>query len=274
MDHRKRGLSFACIVSLLSLCVASVLVAQQATSSKEPPLTNQDVVKLCKLGLGDEVVIAKINQAPEVQFQLDVDSLANLKQQGVSKAVIEAMLKRASAPASAPSPAPAAGGTGGAGTLPSVGEEGVWLKTSQGEIRLSSVLGDASVTSVVVAALVFLDFPGLKAEVRISDRRPQIVVKSSKNPRGRIFLVRADIDEDDNVRSVKIGRASMFGVKSWTSPDKDWTVECDVAEIKPGTWELTPKTDLKPGEYGLLFRAGFGGQLAPNQGELFDFGVD
>lgn len=52
------------------------------------------------------------------------------------------------------------------------------------------------------------------------------------------------------------------------------TAECDVQEVEPGVWQMTPKADLKPGEYGLLFRGGFLGTLAATQGELFDFGVD
>jgi hypothetical protein len=47
-----------------------------------------------------------------------------------------------------------------------------------------------------------------------------------------------------------------------------------VKEIKPGLWEMTPRADLKKGEYGVLFRGGFLGNLGAEQGELFDFGVD
>lgn len=60
----------------------------------EKPLTNADVVKLWKLALGEDVVIAKINQAAEVDFRLESDDLANLKKAGVSSKVIAAMLDR------------------------------------------------------------------------------------------------------------------------------------------------------------------------------------
>ena len=63
-------------------------------------------------------------------------------------------------------------------------------------------------------------------------------------------------------------------MKSWSTPDSDWTIECDVKEFQPGLWEMAPKKDLKKGEYGVLFRGGFLGNLGAEQGELFDFGVD
>jgi hypothetical protein len=73
---------------------AAGVATPTAAPAAEAPLTNADVVKLCKLDLGDEVVIAKINEAKAVHFTLGTDSLVALKQDGVSKDVIAAMLKR------------------------------------------------------------------------------------------------------------------------------------------------------------------------------------
>jgi len=261
-----------------ALVSPAVLVAQETK-----PLTNEDVVKLSKAGLGDDVVIAKINQAPQVDFKLDTDSLIALKQQGVSKEVIEAMLKRATAP-TAPGTGevpPAGGGSLGA---PAAGpassraftaqeEEGVILRTADKTITLQSIQGDLSTVYAFAAFLLYLDFPGLQAEARIADKRPTLIVRSKKSPRGRVFLVRAEQDKDDKVRSVKVGKAGMFGGKSWSSPDPDWVIACDVQDVGGGTWELTPKADLSPGEYGVLFRGGITGMLGEGA-ELFDFGVD
>lgn len=254
--------------------------AQQASLTAEAPLTNADVVKLCKLELGDEVVIAKINQAKVVDFKLDTDNLVVLKQDGVSKDVIAAMLKRTSAPQAQSGSAadPARGYSAGPGGVqPGVsnaGDEGVLLRTTQGEHRLQSVQGDLSTTWAYVTTLFFLDFPGLKADVRIADRRPTVVVRSSKSPKGRVFLVKCESNKKDNDRSVKVGKSRMFSQKSWSTPDSDWTVDFDTKELSNNTWEMTPKKDLQPGEYGVLFRGGFYGILGGTQGELFDFGVD
>lgn len=239
-------------------------------ASDEAPLSNADVVKLSKLGLGDDLVLAKINQARKVDFALDTDSLVKLKEQGVSGSVIQAMLKRASPPLPEPLPAPSTVAAGGAAAT----EEGVWLRTSQDEVRLESVQGDFSTTYAVVTVLMFLDFPGLQAELRINDPRPALSVRISKNPRGRVFLVKCESNKKDNNRSVKVGKSSPFGMKSWSSPDGDWTIEFESREVAPGQWELKPKQDLPKGEYGLLFRGGFAGTLGAERAELYDFGVD
>lgn len=251
---------------------AAGVPASVAATAAEAPLTNADVVKLCKLDLGDEVVIAKINQAKVVDFKLDTDSLVALKQEGASKDVIAAMLKRTTAGGGAGSGSPGLAGAAGTGGVPT--NEGVWLRTPSGEVAMRSVQGDFSTTYAFVTVLFFLDFPGLHADFRITDPRPTVVVRSTKDLRGRVFLVKAESNKKDKTRSVKVGKASPFGMKSWSSPDSDWTVECDVKELQPGLWEMTPKKDLKKGEYGVLFRGGFLGNLGAEQGELFDFGVD
>lgn len=248
------------------LLLALPVLAQPA---KDAILTNPEVVKLCKLDLGDEVVISKINQAKYVDFKLETDDLAKLKAQGVSKAVIAAMLKRATAVTSnAPVVAPL-------GSATTVADEGVFFRSGGKEVRLQSTQGDLSSTWAYVTVLRFLDFPGLKADFRSADRRPTLVIHSAKNPKGRIFLVKCESNKKTSNRSVKIGKAGYGGTtSSWSSPDSDWTVEFDTKEGTGNYWEITPKKDLKPGEYGILFRGGFAGLLLAGQGELFDFGVD
>lgn len=253
--------------------------AQQQVSVGEAALTNEDIVRLSKMGLGDEVAIAKINQAQNVDFKLDTSNLITLKSEGVSKAVIAAMLKRTSASQGQSASSPAGSGGGANYARPSwaptnPGDEGVILRTTQGETRLQSVQGDISTTFAVVTELLFLDFPGLKADVRITDPRPTIVVHCSKSPRGRVFLVRCKQNSNDSNRSVKLGKSGMFSQKSWSTPDRDWLIAFDMKELPNNTWEITPKQDMKQGEYGVLFKGGFSGMLESTGGELFDFGVD
>lgn len=256
---------------LLILLVLFVSTLGMAQGAREVPLSNEEVVNLCKLDLGDEVVIAKINQAKSVDFKLEISDLTKLKAEGVTKPVIAAMLTRATAPKAAP------GGPAGfiPGSSANTPEEGVFMRRAGKEVRMQSVQGDRSTTWAYVVMLTFLDFPGLHADLRTTERRPTIIIQSSKNPRGRIFLVKCESNKKDNNRSVKIGKAGFGGgSKSWSSPDSDWTAEFDTKEVSSTYWELTPKRDLEPGEYGILYKGGFLGMLSGEQGELFDFGVD
>lgn len=75
---------------------STVLPTNHAASTPaEKPLTNDDVISLVKLDLGDDIVIAKIQQAPAEALDVSTDGLVRLKQAGIGKAVIDAMLKRA-----------------------------------------------------------------------------------------------------------------------------------------------------------------------------------
>jgi hypothetical protein len=82
----------------------SVSIAGSSAAAKTPgALTNNDVVTLTKAGLGEQIVLSKIAQAQAVDFDTSVDALVNLQKAGVSKAAIDAMIKRSSAvPAAAP----------------------------------------------------------------------------------------------------------------------------------------------------------------------------
>ena len=81
--------SAALLLGPAGLVVSS---GQQPAADSAAPLTNTDVVKLLKAGLGDAVVVAKIRDTKSVAFDLGTDGLIALKKQGVSDAVIQAML--------------------------------------------------------------------------------------------------------------------------------------------------------------------------------------
>ncbi|HEX7677202.1 MAG TPA: hypothetical protein VF713_03700 [Thermoanaerobaculia bacterium] len=67
------------------------------SSHKKKPqkaLTNEDVIKLVKAEMGDKVIIDKINASPGDKLDTSTDALIRLKKAGVSKAIIDAMIKR------------------------------------------------------------------------------------------------------------------------------------------------------------------------------------
>lgn len=71
--------------------------SRSSPSPKEKPLTNEAVLAMLRAELGDELVIAKIQQAPVESLDVSPEALVKLKQQGVSKAVLDAMIKRVGA---------------------------------------------------------------------------------------------------------------------------------------------------------------------------------
>ena len=229
------------------------------TKYQEAPLGNADIIKLTKLDLGDEVVIAKINQAKIVKFDLGTDALIDLKKNGVSKDVISAMLKISTSRPQA---------TSGA-SINSV-PTSVFLKSSTGEIKLAPYRGETKLVHAFVTVLRFQEYPSMSAKIRINDPRPSILVPLQEDPkRSMAYLVKLESDQKSDTRSLKIGQGMMGAMSGLVgndqdggSPDSEWTVPYEASEDSPGMWRIVPKSNLVSGEYGYYYR-----------GVLYDFGV-
>ena len=255
----------ACAAALL--LALSGMASAQAPATSSAPLTNDDVVKMAKMGFGSDLIEAKINQAPAVNFKLEVDDLSKLKSAGVSQAVISAMLKRSSGGGA---PATAGPGPGSQPNMP-YGARGysdlgrVKLVTANGgSFDLRAIGGTMSTTFAYVTTLMHANFPGEKADIRIQDKHPTLIIRSPNSPKGHFYLVSAEVDSKDSTRSVKMGNSKFFGVKNVGAPDSDTQMPFDVVAEGTDTWRLTPTKDLKPGEYGLW----------SSMSEMFDFGID
>jgi hypothetical protein len=247
------------IVMLAACVVAGTAWAGDA----EKPLDNAEIIKLSKLEMGDSVIIAKIKSAPAVNFATGTDDLVKLKEAGVSKSVIAALLDR-SAPA-----APARSGGGGNGTQGSGGA--VTLVAKDKTVALESSDGDVkTIVAPFVGMRRFIIFPEVEAGVRTTDRKPSVTVASDKDPRKFYWMVKVDQDKDpeDMNRSIDVESPGMWGGVMSSAPDDDTLIKCDIQEEKPGVWRFTPLKELKPGEYGLYL--GKGEMTA----SLYDFGVD
>jgi len=262
------GLRRAVCAAALLFAVAGMSLAA-APSASAPPMTNNDVVKMAKLGFGSQVIEAKIDQARAVDFKLEVDDLGKLKAAGVSQSVISAMLRRsADAPAttaaeSASASQPMMPGPNGAPVYSDIGRVKLLAK-DHNAVDLRAIGGSMSTTVAYVTTLMHANFPGEKADVRIQDKRPTLLIKSPNSPKGHFYLVSIEVDSKDGVRSVKMGNSRFFGVKNAGAPDSDNQIQYDVVAEGADTWRLTPTKDLHPGEYGLW----------SSMVELYDFGID
>jgi len=67
----------------------------ETSTSAEKPLNNDDVVALIKVGLGEDLIISKIQQAPFETFDVTTDALIKMKTEGISNTILNAMIKRA-----------------------------------------------------------------------------------------------------------------------------------------------------------------------------------
>ena len=166
--------------------------------------------------------------------------------------------------------------TPAAGPTPEQGLVGVVLSTKDKDVRLEPLPGSMGATYAFVTALIFASFPEKHASVRINDAQPAIHAKIGVNPKGRLYLVKLEVNERTNNRSVKIGHSGFGSFSGMQSPDEKWTVPVTMLQGAPGDWTLTPSAPLVPGEYGLYTGPGavMNSQPGASGGELYDFGVD
>jgi hypothetical protein len=185
---------FSLVFAILLLAAAAGTVSAQQPAGGEAALTNAEVVKLTKLDLGDELVIAKVNQAVAVNFDLSPDGIAKLKNNGVSKEIITAMLKRATTPIQQPQPAYLA-----AQNMRLFSPE-VRLRSKDGEIELVGRHGEQHFIYFIFGAVNYYNYPGAASKVLMKDQRPVILAHLQDDPKDRqgrnvAFLVKLEPDK-------------------------------------------------------------------------------
>lgn len=259
---------------LLGAVLAATIVSAGAVwaAEAEKPLDNAEIVKLTKLEMGDDVIIAKIKAASTVQFATTTDDLVKLKSAGVSKAVMAAMVDRTNAgsAAHAASGAAAAGSAGAMGVASGISS--VTLVAKDGTTTLKPIEGEVkTIVAPFVGFKRFIVFDELAATVRTKDRKPSITIAAAADPsHGGYWFVKLDqdTDEEDKNRGMDVESPGMWGGSLSSAPDDDFKIKCEKAEEKPGVWRFTPIKDLKPGEYGVYVGKG------EQTGIVYDFGVD
>lgn len=243
------------------------IVLQSRNARAEEILRNDDVLKMVSAGLSEEVIVAKIREAPQVDFQLTTDELIALRKAGVTDRVVNAMLDR-SKPALRTPVHPVTTAT-----------TGVSLKVAEGIFPLQMVTGNVSPGWYSA----FMNYPGLQATIRTRDKRPVLLVNCPSAPAvGDYFFAKLDRDKRRGDRSLKIGQAiRRAGAPGGSlAPDSSWVLPFDVQEEGPGVWRVTLKSDLAPGEYGWYVNLPSSEYMQPalnscfGGGRIFDFGVD
>src|SRR5437016_5495612 len=103
-----RRISKVAILLCTLVAWAGILPAGGQDGGKKK-MTNQDVMDMFSMGLGEDVILEKIRTAPETDFATDLEALKALKAAHVSDPVIRTMINpKAAAAATASAAAPAA----------------------------------------------------------------------------------------------------------------------------------------------------------------------
>ena len=272
--------------------IACVLLASPARS-QEPGkrFTNQDVIEMAKLGLSDDVIVAKIRAvsgtgAEAASFDTSVDGLRVLKAASVSDAVIKVMINPAPPPA--PIAAAASPMTLDANLPPP--EVGVYWKDGS---NFTLIQGRALDQTKVggKAGSYFTDgmrnqhwdayLDGPKSDNIVKERRPAFYLYV---PDGSDALDYAliTLNKKSNRREFQVGSfGGVTGGKSGVKHDK--VVDFKAEHVGIRTYRLTLAADLKPGEYAFFMGTGTSSTMSGAKGgnrsggaasgRIYDFSV-
>jgi len=240
---------------------ASVLSAQTRNL-----LTNEDVIRMTRLNFDDTTIIKTI-QVSEANFDLSVAALVNLKEKGVSQAVIQAML--------------AMGGTNKKeriGTVASVVESGLanhqssdpkaaalklqpgaylWTGASWSPLQHITLAGGGSkhIAKMCLPGLtpqMVWTFRDSRAAGQVAEEIPLfcfkfISVSPPYAPSGRdLFIARFDQKKDHRELQTTSG-GNLFTFKAGLG--KDRMPDIEVTGLDSSTYLVSPKLALAAGEY-------------------------
>jgi hypothetical protein len=272
------GLCARSIAQLTVTFPSSSTAPQSKELQSKEPLSVDDVIKLSKAGLRDDVIIAQIKKRLQ-PFDLTADQLVALKNAHVSERVIETMVGTSVAPTPAGKTASVVPDAPRPVSVPNEVQslsDGFYYRSSQGWKRLEPISmaggGLKHAGKMFVPGLtpqMVWTFRGAEAPVQIEGKKPTFCVKelpSLASVAGRserdLVIVRFDKKKDHRELQTTNG-GNMFTFKAGLS--KDRTPDITTKTIADGVFIVSPNEDLRPGEYMLTFGA------LGNSG--YDFGV-
>ena len=289
MKHM-RHIFFVVLISAVCLSASFNVFAQNET------MTNNDIISLVKAGLSTSIIINKIRSSKS-DFDLSVDSLIALKQAGVTDDVVGAMLeaKNGKTVNSASAAVTEARSAGDPNDPNSPHDYGIYLFEENGETRKMTQLTPnvsaqnrtgglftSSLTYGIGKVKIKANLPGTTAKLQLKQARPVFYfyldaktgglntssgVPSTPN---EFALVRFNVRSDN--REVTIGKANAFGAKGGLSDE--YVMAFEAEDLGNGVFKITPKGDLKNGEYGFyLINSGNSNASSAIGAKFFDFGI-
>jgi len=302
------GFSFLGLMTLFGAFLAlmlAVFLPAGARAQAAAPLTNDDVIKMVQAKLPDGVIVAKIKSSP-CKFDTSLDALIKLKQAGISDAVMQAMAEAGASAASTTSGPAVKQPPPDPNDPLAEHDPGIYyVRQNPGGRRMTQLEPTAysggKLTGMFTTGLTYgikktkwkAVVRGRLARVRITEHAPTFyfyfeqkhgTLSYSGVPGGAFMfgglsapsqftLVRFDPKKDH--RELIVGEWGAYRASSGTREED--VQDFDFERVAPGTYKVTLRKDLEPGEY-CFFNTGQATPAGPmggyGGGMLFDFGIN
>ena len=262
---------FAIFVSFSAVSV----VGGQDDAMLRKRFTNQDIIEMAKLGLSDEVIIAKIRQAYEtgadaVSFDTSVGGLRSLKAASVPDSVIKVMINPA------PPPAPVIAGASPISVDPNLPppEVGVYWRDQGKFMRIQGQAVTNTKTGGKAGSLFTnglrnqhwdATIEGHTSRNIIRDRQPifYLYVPDGNDSSDYVLI---KLNKKSDHREFQIGSfGGITGGKSGVQKEKEIPFRAEHVGIRMYKVTLSEE-DLKPGEYAFFMGTGQSNTMAGAHG--------
>lgn len=251
------------VFALFLVVFGPLALAQQA-------LNNEAVIKLCKSGISEDVIVTTISSSPG-KYSTSADDLIALKQAGASDKVVAALVK---ASAGVPAAAPAANGS----ALPAgVDEVGVYYKDKNGawmplmpEIVNFKTGGAMKkfMTNGIVKGDINGHISGKRAKVGITFPAVIAVYVPEGTAITEYQLLR--LRQNSDSREFRSVTGGVIHVSGGATRD---AVEFTPEKLAPRFYQITLNSDLGKGEYGVLPPGSYGSSNMGSSGKIYSISV-
>jgi hypothetical protein len=245
------------------LLLVSLALAITSANAQIKPLTNDDVVQMTKAGF-DEQTIVKAIAANKPDFDTSAQGLLALKNAGVTKPVLDAILDREKNNAGAV----ASSGNAETATEPVQGlprEPGAYYKGASGWVQLQGASSQETKTKGIIKANLVpgssmkfvIVYRGKEGSIEIPERMPTFYVRDLAKWGQEVDIIQLEVKK--NTREVRGASMSMFSLKNGPEHISDAVA----SRLSEHVVKITPKANLKNGEY----------LLGIGEGHFYDFGI-
>jgi hypothetical protein len=250
-------------------------IHQNTDTSRPHLIGNDDIVRMAKAGLGEDVLIQTIQMQPGY-YDVTPDDLISLKSAGLSDRVISAMQSHGTgltprSPAKAGSalnPAPLAAG---------VDEIGVYYKDKSGmwtELRTERVVFKSSgaVKNILSDGLLKKDMnghlDGEKSTLVLPTGVELLIYAPAGTDANEYDFLRFELHKDS--REFRTLTAGIFNSKTGSQRDE---IEFHPTKIAAQMYTFTVPVDIEKGEYGVLPPGSANTQGIAGTGKIFTFSI-
>jgi len=247
------------------LFASSMLFVVCLSTSALASISVDDVVKMSKAGLGEDVIIAQLAK-DNAKFDLSVDDLIKLKGAGLSEKVIKAMVSGSptSAPQSAPGP-----------PVPALEIGVLYMKKGEWAEVLPEVVNwktGGVLKTIASAGIVKGDvngnINGAHSKNSVTSPLQFKIVTAEGVAITEYQLLR--LHENKDSREFRTVTGGVMHVKGGATRD---LVPFESKKITPRVFEILLPNTLGVGDYGFLPPGAFGSASSASMGKMYTFRV-